>query len=138
MKTMMDLIAIRPYLPNDENFIYSTALSGLYYGDSWFSKIKKMIFINTYREILKTVLAKPTTQVRVACIKDDPDEIKGYCILVNNGSALMWVFVKKDWRKQGIAKALVPDTVTEVTNLTHLGEILLKKYPHVSFNPFIS
>jgi len=135
---MMDLIAIRPYLPNDENFIYSTALSGLYYGDSWFSKIKKMIFINTYREILKTVLAKPTTQVRVACIKDDPDEIKGYCILVNNGSALMWVFVKKDWRKQGIAKALVPDTVTEVTNLTHLGEILLKKYPHVSFNPFIS
>jgi GNAT superfamily N-acetyltransferase len=135
---MMDLIAIRPYLPNDENFIYSTALSGLYYGDSWFSKIKKMIFINTYREILKAILAKPTTEVRVACIKDDPDEIKGYCILVNNGSALMWVFVKKDWRKQGIAKALVPDTVTEVTNLTHLGEILIKKYPHVSFNPFIS
>lgn len=134
----MDLIAIRDYVPDDENFVFSTTLAGLYYGDSWFSKIVKARFIHHYRQILKGILSKPTTQVRVACIKDDPNEIKGFSILVNNGQALMWVFVKKDWRKKGIAKALVPDTITEVTNLTALGEILIKKYPKLTFNPFTS
>lgn len=135
---MMNLITIRDYVSSDENFVFSTALSGLYYGDSWFSKVKKIIFLSNYRQILKGIIAKPTTQIRVACIKDDPNEIKGYAILVNNGQALMWVFVKKDWRKNGIAKALIPSTVTEVTNLTHLGAILIKKYPNLSFNPFVS
>ena len=109
-----------------------------YYGDSWFSKIKKAIFVSHYRKILQGILSKPTTRVRVACIQDDPQEIKGYAILVNDDKALMWVFVKKDWRKNGIAKALIPDTITEVTNLTALGEILMKKYPQLSFNPFTS
>jgi GNAT superfamily N-acetyltransferase len=125
-------------MPSDENFIFSTALAGLYYGDSWFSKIKKAVFINHYRKILQDILAKPSTRVRVACIKEDPDEIKGYAVLVNHEKALMWIFVKKDWRKNGIAKALVPITVTEVTNLTTLGAILMKKYPQLSFNPFVS
>lgn len=136
---MLSLIAVRDYLPDlDENFLYSTALSGLYYGDSWFSKIKKAIFITHYRNILKHILAKPSTTVKVACIASDPNEIKGYVILVNNAQAVMWVFVKKDWRNNGIAKALIPDTVVEVTNLTKLGEILLKKYPTLTFNPFTS
>jgi GNAT superfamily N-acetyltransferase len=135
---MMNLIAIRDYIPDDENFVFSTALAGIYYGDSWFSKIKKAIFVSHYRKILQGILSKPTTRVRVACIQDDPQEIKGYAILVNDDKALMWVFVKKDWRNNGIAKALIPDTITEVTNLTALGEILMKKYPQLSFNPFTS
>jgi hypothetical protein len=140
---MMNLIAIRDYLPgpgpeHDENFVFSTALDGLYYGDSWFSKIKKAIFYNYYRKILQGIIAKPSTQIRIACIKDDPTEIKGYVILTNNAKAIMWIFVKRDWRKNGIARALVPDTVTEVSNLTHLGEILIKKYPQLSFNPFVT
>lgn len=135
---MMDLIAIRPYDPTeDENFIFSTALAGLYYGDSWFAKIKKTLFITQYRKVLQAMIAKPTTCVRIACMKEDPTEIKGYSITVNHDHALAWVFVKKDWRKNGIAKTLVPTTVTEVTNLTALGEVLMKKYPHLSFNPFV-
>jgi hypothetical protein len=135
---MMGLIKIRDYIPDDENFIFSTALAGLYYGDSWFSKIKKLIFINQYRQILKNTLSKPTTQVKVACINGDENEIKGYAILVNDQKALMWIYVKPMWRKNGIAKSLLPSTVTEVTNLTKLGDIIMKKYPHLSFNPFVS
>lgn len=135
---MLNLITIRDYVLEDENLVFSTALSGLYYGDSWFSKIKKSIFVNHYRKILQGILSKPSTQVRVACIHDDPNEVKGYAILVNHAKALMWIYVKPNWRKNGIAKALVPETVTEVTNLTALGSILIKKYPQLSFNPFVS
>lgn len=125
-------------MPEDENFVFSTALEGLYYGDSWFSKIKKSLFLSNYRAILKGILTKPTTHIKVACIKDDPGEIKGYAILTNDQKALMWVYVRKDWRKNGIATALVPPTVTEVSNLTKLGVILMKKYPTLSFNPFVT
>jgi len=72
-------------------------------------------------------------------MKNDPVEIKGYAIILNYGKALMWVFVKKGWRKNGMAKALVPDSVSEVTNLTTLGDIILKKYKggKLTFNPFV-
>lgn len=136
--TMMNLIAIRDYVPSDENFVFSSALNGIYYGNTLFAKVKKVIFLNCYRKVIHSALEKPTTRVKIACIKDDPNEIKGYSILVDNERALMWVFVKKDWRKNGIGRALVPNTVVEVTNLTPVGEAIMKKYPHISFNPFVS
>lgn len=133
----IDMIYVRPYHPaSDDGFIYSTMIRGLYYGDSWFSKIPKKLFVENYRKVIALALSTPGTIVRIACIKDDPDEIKGYSILLNNDTSLMWVFVKKDWRNIGIARVLVPEGFSQVTNLTALGEILLKKYPKVIFNPF--
>lgn len=134
---MLELLTIRHMRLADENLIFSSLLSGLYYGDSWFSKIKKSIFIPSYRNVLRGVLMKATTSVRVACIKGDEDEVKGYAIFVNNEQSLFWIYVKPNWRKQGIAKALVPDDLKEVSNLTHVGEILMKKkFPNAVFNPF--
>lgn len=137
-EAVMSLLAIRDYEPSDENFVFSSALNGIYYGSTLFSKIKKLIFLNNYRQVIRLVMGKPTTRIKIACMRDDPNEIKGYSILVNNEKALMWVFVKKDWRKNGIGRALVPDTVIEITNLTPIGEAILKKFEHVSFNPFVS
>lgn len=135
---MMSLIAIRDYVSTDENFVFKSALEGIYYGSTLLSKIKKIIFLSHYRNILRNEMALSTTRVKIACIASDPNEIKGFSILVNNEKALMWVFVKKDWRKHGMARALVPDTVVEVTNLSPVGESIIKKYPHVSFNPFVT
>ena len=135
---MEKMINVRAYNTNDENFIFSSALSGLYYGDSWFSKIKKVIFLKHYRAILKSAVSLPTTHILVASLKEDPNEIKGYSILLNERRALMWVYVRPLWRKKGIGRALVPESVEEVTNLTPLGESILKKYPHITFNPFVS
>lgn len=134
---MIPMISIRSLRPSDEVFIYSTMLRGLYYGNSWFSKIPRKLFVENYKKVIEHTFKRPDLDIKVACVKNDPDEIKGYSILLNHEKALMWVFVKKMWRKNGIAKALVPSTVQEVMNLTTLGDELLKKYPNIVFNPFV-
>lgn len=128
------LYNIRPMDKEDEAFIYSTWLRGLYYGDSWFSLIPKDIFMNYYKQIAKMTLDSTNIKVNVACLKEEPNVILGYSILSKNDEALVWVFVKKPWREQGIAKSLIPN-VKYVTHLTVTGKALLPKL-NASFNPF--
>ena len=131
-----DLIAQRDYLESDKNFIFSTVLRGLYYDDSWFSEIPKNIFMENYHPIVEAMLASPRNHVRVACLKDDPEVILGYSILSRDGTRCHFVFVKAAWRKVGIAKSLIPPTVTTVSHLTALGRSLARK-KNLEFNPFV-
>lgn len=130
-----ELIAFRDGQATDTNFIFSTFLRGLYYGDSWFSLIPKDTFMKNYHAVLEAVLASPKTKVRVACLKDDPEVILGYSILNQSETACHFVFVKATWRKIGIAKSLVPSTVGTATHLTALG-LSLTKRKGIEFNPF--
>jgi len=127
---------IRDATPADKNFIYASWLRGLYYGDSWFKEIPKSIFMEAYHSVLETILENPTTQVKVACLHDDPEVILGYAVLGTEGRRVHWVFVKKAWRTIGIAKKLVPEKVDVATHLTRVGMSLMKKRPNMIFNPF--
>lgn len=131
-----DLVAIRDNTPEDLNFIFATFLRGLYYGAPLFSRIPKKIFMENYHNVISQLLLLPSVRVRVACLKDDPEVILGYAIGSVDDTRLHWVFVKQAWRKIGIAKSLVPASVTTVTHLTTLGDFLLGRKPEVIFNPF--
>lgn len=131
-----DLITVRDYQVADKNFVYSTFLRGLYYGDSWFTHIPKNIFMENYHTILDRLLESPNTQIKVACLKEDQEVILGYSILNTGGTALHWVFTKSAWRNIGIAKSLVPESVSTVTHLTKVGIGILNKRRNVVFNPF--
>lgn len=129
-----DLIEIRDYLPGDHNFILATWLRGLRYGNEWFSLIDSDAYYENYEKVIKAILTRPNTVVRVASLKDDPEVILGYSVYADD--VLDWVFVKKAWRNIKIAKSLMPSTVKVVTHLTKTGVSMLKKYPEVRFNPF--
>src|ERR1700690_2054809 len=128
-----DLITTRLMNPNDKNFILATFLRGLFYGESWFSLIKKDIFMHNYHSIVEKLLSSDNNYVKVACLKDDPEVILGYAILSKDDQVLHWAFVKKSWRSIGIFKALAPSTVKTVTHLTKAGLGMLKKHPEVDF-----
>lgn len=138
MNNFQGLYDVRDYKESDKSFILATFLRGLYYGDSWFSMIPKSIFMDNYKRVAEGILANPKTLVKIACLKEDPDVILGYSILSNNYSTIVWVYVKSAWRKQGIAKSILPQFPTTVTHLSALGKSLLSKYPNVTFNPFIN
>jgi len=130
------LYDIRAVKASDLNFILATWLRGLYYGDSWWSSIPKAIFMNNYKKIAQVTLSSPNVKVVVACLKEDPDVILGYSILSIDEKAVIWVFVKTAWRKQGIGRSLLPHSPQFVTLLTALGKTLLPKIPTAVFNPF--
>jgi len=127
--------AIRDSVPGDHNFISATFLRGLYYGDSWFSLMRKDDFMVNYSSIIEALLRNTNTRVKIACLKEDYDVILGYAILGSNDT-LNWVYVKKDWRKLGIANSLISRPVKTVTHLSELGKQLLSKYQNCVFNPF--
>lgn len=132
-----DLVAVREGRESDRNFILATLLRGLYYGDSWYSLVPKSTFMEHYHPIATWLISLPSTKIRVACLKDDPEVILGYAVMSQDETRLDWVFCKSAWRAIGIAKSLVPDTIKQVTHLTKVGLSILKSKPGVEFNPFL-
>lgn len=129
--TGLDLIEIRDAVVGDEAFIFASWLRGLYYGDSWFSNIEKDHFMFNYHKVIESLLSQAT--IKIACLKEDKNIIIGYAVYRED--ILDWAFVKKDWRKIGIAKALVPDNIKVATHATKVGLELMKK-KKFEFKPF--
>lgn len=129
------LIGIRGAVSEDVPFIFSTWLKGLKHGNEWFDLIDKEAYFKHYHKIIEQILAHPRTQVKIVCLKDDPEVILGYS--VSTEYQYHWVFVKKSWRGIGIGRDLMKSPATVVTHLTKVGVSLLKKNPGVKFNPFL-
>lgn len=129
-----DLIATRDFNENDKSFIMATWLRGLRYGNDWFLAIDSTAYFKTYHRVLEQILSSPNETIKIACLKDDPDVILGYCVFKRE--RLDWLFVKKAWRGIGIAKQLIPSDIKVVTHITTVGRSILNKSPHIIFNPF--
>lgn len=132
-----DLITIRPSTPEDINFVYATWLPGLYFGNSWFKEINRMLYYKKYHAVIDGIIKRPNITVSIACLKEDPDVILGYAIteIQEPGIVLHWVFTRPVWRNLGIAKQLLPKDIVAVTHLTKIGKNL--KPPEWVFDPFL-
>jgi len=128
----MVFVQIRKHTKEDLPFIYRSWLMGQYYGLDLFSLSKKDSFMNAYRKIIDHILQRPNTEIQIAALAEDQEIILGYSILEKD--ALHWVFVKKEFRKMGIAKKLIPEHIRTTTAITELGKILLPK--HITFDLF--
>lgn len=131
------LYDIREALPGDRNFVLKSFLMSTYYGDSWFSKIPKRIFMDNYKKVAAALFDSDKTLVQIACLPEDKDTILGYSIVSSDLQTIHFVYIKKVWRKYGIATKLLPLNPKYVSHLTAEGESLLPKLKtNVEFNPF--
>lgn len=127
-------VSLRSHVESDLPFIFSTWLKGLYHGNPLYRKIEQGIFYPKYHKVLEAVLKSST--VVVACLEDEPDVVLGYAVY--RDLTMHWIFVKKAWRKMGIAKQLVVPNITAVSHLTKIGESLIKsKGLNWKFDPFL-
>jgi GNAT superfamily N-acetyltransferase len=131
-----ELIAIRPFVESDRPFVMATIMRGLYCGGSWFSDIPRHIFFDKYRKTIEYILNKPDVEVRLACLREDPEIILGYAIVEPKNSVVHWVFVKQAWRKIGIARSLIPSDVKWASHVNKVGLSIIKN-KGLHFNPFV-
>lgn len=136
MTDFTGLYDIRDYKIEDKNFILKSFLLGVHYGNSWFNLIPKDIFMFNYKKIAEHLVSSPNYVIKVACLKEDSDTIIGYSIMSADYLTLHWVYIKKKWRRKGIAKNIVPKRPIAVTHLTELGKSLMSKFENTIFNPF--
>lgn len=128
-----DLVAIRKFDPEtDINFIFSTWLKGLRFGNDWFLAIDSQTYFHNYQKVIEAIIAKPQTTIPIACFKEDPGVILAYAVLT--GDKLHWAFTKPAWRQMGLAKSIIPKTLKTVTHLTKIGRAMLPA--GVTFDPF--
>lgn len=127
-----DLIAIRDANPDDKNFIFSTWLRGLRYGNDWFELIDKDIYYKVYHKVLEKLLTSGV-EIKVACLKEDHGVILAYSVYKNN--TLHWVFSKKSWRGIGLMRDLVPRHIDTISHVTAIGKSIAIKRGW-KFNPF--
>ena len=124
-------ITIREPKVEDISFLLSTFLKGLYYGSRFWALVDQEAFFSNYEPFIKQLLIK--SKVSVACLTEDPDVILGYSIF--NNTTLHFIFVKKSYRKLGIARLLFPKDITMVSHITDSGDSIRKKL-NLKFNPF--
>lgn len=137
MSDFNGLYDIRDATAEDMAFVMATFLRGLYYGDPWYQQVPKDIFMDHYSKAAKAAWASPLFKIKVACLKEDSNIILGYSILSADDVAVVWLFVKSAWRRQGIGKSLLPENPIYVTHLTTLGKSLIKeKFPTLEYNPY--
>lgn len=137
MSNFRGLYDVRDFKENDKALVLATFLRGLYHGDSWFSLIPRSIFMDNYKKVAEALVSSPNVIIKIACLKEDPDVILGYSILSSNYQTIHWCYVKSAWRKQGIARSLLPQFPTTITHLSALGKSLMSKFPDAVFNPFL-
>jgi hypothetical protein len=125
---------IRGPEPGDGNFLLATWLRGLYFGNNWIkNNIEPQTYFDYYDEVIKLILLRPTTEIRLSVMADDPDVILGYSVVERD--CLHWIFVKESWRKMGIAKSLVPSGIKSVSSVTDLGNKIRPN--NWKLNPFL-
>lgn len=136
MNDFSGMYNIREAKETDKNFVLATFLRGLYYGESFFSRVPKDIFMNRYKLVAQALVKDPNTKILLACLPEDTDVILGYNMMSLDGSTVYFTFTKTAWRKRGIARSLMPTNVKYIAHLTKLGDSLMHKLPNVEFSPF--
>ena len=116
-------VMVRPYDARiDMPFIFHSWRCGLIYGAKDESKPRHGA--KTHTDALKLTLSKAS--ILVACDADERDHILGFSITTVDH--LEWIYVKKPYRNQGIARLLFPPNISTVTKrLTKIGQALVEK-----------
>ena len=88
-------------------------------------------------ERCRRICARPHTQVRIACIPGDEDAILGWAIV--ELAVVHYTYVRRDARRQGIARALLVDLIDPSTTpvVVYTNQPLyrgLKLPPHWRYN----
>lgn len=121
-------IVVRGYAhAHDAGFVFSTWPKGAYYAAADKIHKSKRVWFNEMYDYVQ--LALETGRVLIACHDDTPNVIVGYAVQLDD--TLEWVYVKEDYRKQGIATMLYNalgrpttcrrGTAVGVAIATHLG-----------------
>lgn len=118
-------VVLRAYNPEkDQAFLYSTWRNSVFYDldDQDMTKAKAWFKFKTAKIKSELIRAK----VLIACLSDDPDFILGYSVA--NVNHLLYVYVRADYRRQGIGALLVEKNIETYTDdLTKIGRSILKK-----------
>ena len=137
-KASYQIIAwMSPDLPDSyKPMLFSKWLRSLRYGNDYFKLMASREYFTWYHTFIEFLLRKRGSMVRLAVLHDDHTVVLGFAVV--RGNTVDYIHVHKDYRRKGIAKALLPKDVRYITHLTKTGMGFWNTAcPEAEFNPFI-
>lgn len=134
-------IETRKSQPDDSSFIIACWLNH-YKNHSYFAKrIRSNIYYPWQEMIIKAILGRPNTEALVAVESSEPEVILGYMVYESQEPVIHFTYVKKPFRRFGIAKLLFQrSNLTEdrliFTHWTFDMDHLITKFPMLTYNPY--
>lgn len=117
-----------------ESLIMASFLNSLRYGNDLFKLIERDAYYKNYKIYVESLLKRPTSMVRCALLDDNT--ALGWCLYQDK--TLHYVWIKKEVRRQGIGKSLLPKEFDTISHITNVGiNIWVNKYKDVRFNPYL-
>lgn len=124
-------IHVRPALESDRPFLHSSWFQS-YWKNHAIDKIPRAIYNKHQDNLIDKLLNR--SHVSVAFIPEVPDEILGWSCVEE--STLHWAYVKSLYRKNGIAKMVIPIGLQYYSHYTNApGRKFLEKLG-MQFNPY--
>jgi hypothetical protein len=99
------IFLIRPGRADDFGFISENWLMSN--GRSSAAQHAPRVYLRRHRELISSILARPTTAIHVAHVTGEPSALLGFAITNPSAKAIYYVYTKKDAWRMGIAKALL-------------------------------
>lgn len=121
--------------PSYKNFILSRWMRSYRLGNDYIKLTDSDSYFGTYSSYIMRLLIHPAVQTRIAVLTLEPDIALGFSVC--RGDMLDYVHVHKHHRRQGVARKLIPSTITQFSHLTKTGmKLWPTKLPSAKFNPF--
>ena len=143
------MFKIRLYIPQDIYFIFNSWLKS--YRHSLFAnKISDKDYYKYQHFLIEEILARPTTQVIVACDKLDENVLFGYLVTekspIEEREVLHYAFVKQSFQhlgEEGIFPSLIKASHIELDKAiyTHMTkdfeDYVLSRHPNMKYIPYL-
>lgn len=121
-------------LPSEfTNLILSPFLYSLRDHNDWFKLIEKDTYYDAYKPYVRLLMNRTNSMIRLAILSDKT--VLGWCL--SELDTLHFIWVKKEVRRQGIGKALLPKNIKKFSHITTFGLSIWPKLPGVKFDPFV-
>lgn len=138
----MDGVIIRDMIPSDRNFIFKSVLQHYRYASPHNKQIPDVIYFDNHHYLIGKVMRYANNVVRVAALQDDPEIVFGFLWGNFDPETIHYVYVKKAFRRMGIARLLYESTFDKnidlyYTHFTKEAAFLCHKYEQLIFNPYL-
>lgn len=134
---MTNEIEIRVAKLEDIPFIYSTWLRSYRHASQFARKITTNVFYEMHHKVIDRFIERGG-EVYIAHPAGEPDVILGYLCMDTVQPVAQYIYVKKPFRKMGIARALIKDKDIKLfTHWTADTDWIVKKISGLIYNPYL-
>lgn len=140
---MIEGLIVRDATLEDRNFIFKSVLHHYRNGSPHTQHISDQVFFDNHSYLVSKVMKIPGNVIKMAALSDDPDVVFGFAWGNVQPETLHYVYVKRAFRRMGIAACLVraifDEDVDEIFYTHHTRDMgfIAHRTDRFVFNPYL-